>query len=186
MSRKTNSLRLYLSEILKSPIRMGSIWPSSPALGEAMARWLPESNGELMLELGPGTGNVTEKLLEAGLPQERLVAVEKSERLAGFLSQRFPKARIIAGDALHLDRVLDGMKFGAVFSSLPLKLFSEQEVERISDALSQVLLPGAPWVQFSYQIINGLLPAKSFRPVASKIVWQNFPPAKVSVYQSCA
>lgn len=162
---------------------MGTVWPSSPALAEAMARWLPEHRDQHMLELGPGTGIVTEKLLAAGLPEERLVAVEKSERMAGFLRERFPKAQIIAGDALELDRVLHGMKFGAVFSSLPLKVFSPDQVERISQAIHNVLLPGAHWVQYSYQIVNGHAPAKSFHAVDSEIIWQNLPPAKVSVYR---
>jgi len=183
MSAKHSSLRLFLSELAKRPLQMGTVWPSSPALAEAMARWLPTHQHDLMLELGPGTGIVTEKLLAAGLPEERLVAVEKSERLAGFLRERFPRAKIIAGDALELDRVLAGMRFGAVFSSLPLKVFSADEVERISDAIHKVLLPGAHWVQYSYQLINGHAPAKSFHAVDSEIVWQNLPPAKVSVYR---
>lgn len=183
MSAKTTPLRLFLSEIAKRPKQMGTVWPSSPALAEAMARWLPEHKGELMLELGPGTGIVTQKLLEAGLPQEQLVAVEKSGRMAGFLRERFPKARIIEGDALELDRVLEGMKFGAVFSSLPLKAFSPEQVDRISAAIHNVLLPGANWIQYSYQIINGHAPAKTFHAVDSQIVWQNLPPAKVSVYR---
>lgn len=184
MFAKTTAWRLFLLELVKSPKQIGSVWPSSPALATAMARWLPEDKGELMLELGPGTGIVTEKLLEAGLPQEQLVAVEKSERLAGFLRERFPNARIIAGDALELDRALEGMKFGGVFSSLPLKLFTVEEVERISAAIHNVLLPGAYWVQYSYQIINRRVPAKSFHAVGSEIVWQNLPPAKVSVYRN--
>ena len=184
MLPKTSELRLFLSEIAKSPIQMGAIWPSSPALGKAMARWMPATGGDLMLELGPGTGIVTEELLKTGLPQSRLVAVEKSERLVGFLRGRFPEARFIAGDALELERVLDGMKFGAVFSCLPLKLFSPEQLERIASAISNVLLPGGHLVQFSYQIIGRSVPGKIFRPVDSKIVWNNFPPAKVSVYRS--
>ena len=187
MSAKIQSpLRLFLSELAKRPKQMGTVWPSSPALGAAMARWLPEHKGELMLELGPGTGIVTEKLIEAGLPEDRLVAVEMSERMAGFLRKRFPKARIVTGDALQLDHVLDGLKFGAVFSSLPLKAFSSEQVERISAAIHNVLRPGAHWVQYSYQLINGHAPAKSFHAVDSEIVWQNLPPAKVSVYRRTA
>jgi len=183
MSAKNAPLRLFLSELAKYPKQMGTVWPSSPALAEAMARWLPASKDQHMLELGPGTGIVTEKLLEAGLPEDRLVAVEKSERLAEFLRERFPKARIVSGDAMELDRVLDGHKFGAVFSSLPLKAFSPEQVERISAAIHNVLLPGGNWIQYSYQIINGHAPAKSFHAVDSEIVWQNLPPAKVSVYR---
>lgn len=183
MSANPNSLRLFLSELAKRPKLVGAIWPSSPALGRAMARRLPEHQAELVLELGPGTGIVTEELLAAGLPQERLVAVEKSERLAGFLRERYPNARVITGDALEIDRDLAGIKFGAVISSLPLKLFPPKDVARLAEAIHNVLAPGADWVQFSYQIVNGRVPGKTFRRVATEIVWQNFPPAKVSVYR---
>jgi phosphatidylethanolamine/phosphatidyl-N-methylethanolamine N-methyltransferase len=162
---------------------MGTVWPSSPALAQAMARWLPADPEHPVLELGPGTGIVTERLLGAGLREERLVAVEKSERLAHFLRQRFPKALVVCGDALELDRVLGGMQFAGVFSSLPLKVFDPREVQRIADAIHGALLPGAHWVQYSYQLFNGHAPSVSFRAVDAQIVWQNLPPAKVSVYR---
>jgi len=176
------SLRLFLSEMARSPLLIGAIWPSSPALGRVMANWLPENCSAPVLELGPGTGIVTAELLAAGLPEDRLVAVEKSEVLASYLSARYPKSRIVAGDALELDSLFAGEKFGAVISSLPLKVFGPGQVDMLSQQISDILLPGAPWVQFSYHIANGKPPAKSFRSVDSKIVWSNFPPAKVSVY----
>jgi phosphatidylethanolamine/phosphatidyl-N-methylethanolamine N-methyltransferase len=137
-----------------------------------------------MLELGPGTGVVTDELLAAGLPEHLLVAVEKSPRLAGFLRERFPQARIVCGDALELEHILPGMKFGGVFSSLPLKVFSDQEVEQLSAAIHRVLLPDAHWIQYSYQILNGHAPAGSFFAVDHQMVWHNLPPAKVSVYRA--
>lgn len=183
MSAQTSPLRLFLAELARCPRQMGSVWPSSPALAEAMARWLPAQSDQPILELGPGTGIVTEKLLAAGLPEDRLVVVEKSPALADFLRGRFPRARVIQGDALELDRVVGGEKFGGVFSSLPLKVFTPEEVARLSTAIHQVLLPGAPWVQYSYQLVNGHAPSPAFHPVQSHIVWQNLPPAKVSVYR---
>jgi phospholipid N-methyltransferase len=104
--------------------------------------------------------------------------------MADFLRQRFPKAQILMGDALELSRLLDGKKVGAVFSSLPLKVFSATQIEQLSAEIQRVLEPGGHWVQYSYQIVNGHAPAKSFRSVDSEIVWQNFPPAKVSVYRA--
>jgi phosphatidylethanolamine/phosphatidyl-N-methylethanolamine N-methyltransferase len=185
MSAKfVSPIRLFLSEIAKSPKQMGTVWPSSPVLARAMARWLPESREQFMLELGPGTGTVTEQLLAAGLPEERLIAVEKSQRMAGFLRERFPKARILAGDALELRALLQGQKVGAVFSSLPLKVFSPDQVERLSSEIHGVLEPRGHWVQYSYQLIHGHAPARHFHAVGSEIVWQNLPPAKVSVYQA--
>lgn len=166
----------------RSPLQIGAIWPSSPALGRVMARWLPEGSSAPVLELGPGTGIVTAELIAAGLPEERLVAVEKSAVLADYLAARYPASRIIAGDALELDQLFAGERFGAVISSLPLKVFGPGQVGILASQITELLLPGAPWVQFSYQIANGRAPDKSFRSIDSSIVWSNFPPAKVSVY----
>jgi phosphatidylethanolamine/phosphatidyl-N-methylethanolamine N-methyltransferase len=184
MASKSMMLRQFLMEIARNPFQMGAVWPSSPALARAMARWLPEDSHHPILELGPGTGIVTEELLAAGLPEERLVAVEKSPALARSLQSRFPKARILSGDALEIQELLQGQQVGAVFSGLPLKVFKPDQVRRLADQIHHCLLPGAPWVQFSYQLVSSRAPAPAFHSTASKVVWLNLPPAKVSVYRS--
>lgn len=183
MASKSMMLRKFLMEMARNPFQMGAIWPSSPALARAMAQWLPEGFQHPVLELGPGTGIVTAELLAAGLPEDRLVAVEKSPSLARFLRTRFPNARILSGDALEIHELLEGQKVGAVFSGLPLKVFKPDQVLRLADQIHQCLLPGAPWVQFSYQLVSGEAPAPSFRSTASQVVWRNFPPAKITVYR---
>jgi phosphatidylethanolamine/phosphatidyl-N-methylethanolamine N-methyltransferase len=184
MASKSMMLRQFLMEIARNPFQMGAVWPSSPALARAMAQWLPEDAQHPILELGPGTGIVTEELLAAGLAEERLVAVEKSPVLARSLQARFPKARILSGDALEIQKLLQGQRVGAVFSGLPLKVFRPDQVRRLADQIHHCLLPGAPWVQFSYQLVSNRAPAPAFRSTASQVVWLNFPPAKVSVYRS--
>ena len=59
-----------------------------------------------MLELGPGTGAVTEALLKRGLREDRLVAIERNPNLAQLLRETFPRAQIITGDAWELDDLL--------------------------------------------------------------------------------
>jgi len=162
---------------------MGTVWPSSPALGTAMARWLPRDSNHSVLELGPGTGIVTEKLIAAGLPEEQLIAIEKSERMARFLRGKYPRATVLTGDALELAGLLGDRKVAGVFSSLPLKIFTLEEVQHLAHQIESVLLPGHNWIQYSYQIVNGHAPSTSFHAVDSEIVWQNLPPAKVSVYR---
>lgn len=183
MSAHNNSLRLFLSEIARAPRQMGTVWPSSPALARAMARWLPATSNHQVLELGPGTGIVTEKLLAAGLPEEKLIAIEKSDRMAEFLRKKFPRATILSGDALELGNLLGDRQVAAVFSSLPLKVFTPQEADQLARQIESVLLPGHHWIQYSYQIVNGHAPSTSFHAVDSEVVWQNLPPAKVSVYR---
>jgi phosphatidylethanolamine/phosphatidyl-N-methylethanolamine N-methyltransferase len=180
---------LFLQEWLVNPQGTGSVVPSSRRLAAAMARWLPRNPESFVLELGPGTGAVTAALLKRGLREDRLVAIENNPTLTKLLRKRFPQAQIITGDAWHMDTLLRDLRVpvesvGAVISSLPLLNFPKEQVEALAKKIRAVLEPQGNWVQYSYRI-DKLRPrgASSFRLHASKIVWLNFPPARVSVFR---
>lgn len=178
---------LFLQEWLFHPKRTGSVVPSSKRLAAAMARWLPKNPDHYVLELGPGTGVVTQAMLARGLREDRLVAIENNAKLAHHLRERFPRAHIITGDAWQLDELLRRRQIetvGAVISSLPLLNFSEAQAEALAQKIRAVLEPRGHWVQFTYRI-HKLRPrgATSFRLHASNIVWLNLPPARVSVFR---
>src|SRR5690349_7767629 len=97
---------LFLREWFANPQRTGAVAPSSPRLAAAMADWLPENPESFVLELGPGTGAVTEALIKNGLREEKLVAIERNPKLARLLREKFPRAQIIAGDAWKMDDLL--------------------------------------------------------------------------------
>ncbi len=180
---------LFLQEWLVNPGRTGSVVPSSKHLAAAMARWLPANPESFVLELGPGTGIVTEALLQRGLREDKLIAIEHNPKMARLLHERFPRALIITGDAWRLDELLRQQSepiesVGAVISSLPLLNFSEEQAGALAQKIRAVLEPQGNWVQFTYRI-HKLRPrgAASFRLHASKIVWLNLPPARVSVFR---
>jgi len=155
-----------------------------------MARWLPTDRESYVLELGPGTGAVTQALLKRGLREERLVAIDNNPSMARHLRERFPRAQIITGDAWRMDELLrdrpDPIRsVGAVISSLPLLNFPEHEANALAHKIRSILVPGGHWVQYSYHIGKDRVPgAVNFRVRASNVVWFNLPPARVSVYQA--
>jgi phosphatidylethanolamine/phosphatidyl-N-methylethanolamine N-methyltransferase len=180
---------VFLREWIANPQRTGAVAPSSPQLGAAMARWLPRNPESFVLELGPGTGAVTDALLKYGLREDRLVAIEKNPNLARLLHKRFRSAQIITGDAWDLDQLLRDCahpieSVGAVISSLPLLNFPKEQADALAQKIRSVLEPRGRWVQYSYQIgKNRSRGGDDFRLIASKIVWFNIPPARVSVFQ---
>ncbi len=180
---------LFLQEWIANPQRTGSLAPSSRQLGAAMAQWLPADPESYVLELGPGTGAVTDALIKRGLREDRLVAIERNPKMARLLRDKFPNAQIINGDAWHLDHLLRSRRepvesVGAVISSLPLLNFPIAEAEALTQKIRAVLEPDGNWVQYSYHLgRNQIRGAASFQLRASKIVWWNFPPARVSVFQ---
>jgi phosphatidylethanolamine/phosphatidyl-N-methylethanolamine N-methyltransferase len=180
---------VFLREWLANPQRTGAVAPSSPQLGAAMARWLPRNPESYVLELGPGTGAVTDALLKYGLREDRLLAIEKNPTLAKILRKRFLEANIINGDAWDLDKLLSELprpveSVGAVISSLPLLNFPKAEADSLAEKIRAILEPRGRWVQYSYQIIKDRSRGgDDFKLLASKVVWFNLPPARVSVYQ---
>ena len=180
---------LFLQEWLVNPQRTGSVVPSSRQLAAAMARWLPANPDSFVLELGPGTGAVTAALLKRGLREDRLIAIDNNPNLTKLLRKRFPQAQIITGDAWHMDTLLRDLRepvetVGAVISSLPLLNFSVEQAEDLAQKIRTILEPQGTWVQYSYQIGNLRSRGSSrFRLLASKIVWFNLPPARVSVFK---
>ena len=180
---------VFLQEWFANPQRTGSLAPSSPQLAAAMAQWLPADPESYVLELGPGTGAVTEALIKRGLREDRLVAIERNPKMARLLRDKFPRAQIIIGDAWHLDHLLRSRRepvesVGAVISSLPLLNFPPVEAEALTQKIRAILEPDGNWVQYSYHLgkkqVRG---AASFKLRASKIIWLNFPPARVSVFR---
>ena len=180
---------LFLREWMANPQGTGSVAPSSPQLGAAMARWLPRNPESFVLELGPGTGAVTDALLKHGLREDRLLAIEFNPNLAKLLRKRFRRAHIITGDAWELDSLLAELpqpveSVGAVISSLPLLNFPKEKAHALAQKIRAVLEPRGRFVQYSYHIVNDRSRgADDFRLIASKIVWFNLPPARVSVFQ---
>ena len=184
-----NDTGFFLQEWLANPQHTGAVAPSSPRLAAAMAHWLPADPDSFVLELGPGTGAVTQALFNRGLREDRLVAIERNPKMADKLRERFPLAHIITGDAWQMDSLLREHdeqieSVGAVISSLPLLNFPPHEADALAKKIRAILEPKGKLVQYSYHLSN-LRPRGTayFRPLTSKIIWLNLPPARVSVYQ---
>ena len=180
---------IFLRAWLVNPQRTGSVTPSSPQLGAAMARWLPRDPESFVLELGPGTGAVTDALLKFGLREDRLIAIEHNPALAKLLQKKFPRANIITGDAWELDTLLAKLPepvkaVGAVISSLPLLNFPKAQADALAQKIRAILEPRGRLVQYSYHLIKDRSRGTDdFRLLASKIIWWNLPPARVHVFQ---
>ena len=186
---RLSATTLFCFEAIFRPHQIGAILPSGRPLARGMARWLPQDPDAYVLELGPGTGSVTEALFEQGLREDRLIAIEKSEKMADLLRNRFPKAKIIAGDAFQLDQMLHrharhADKIGAVFCSLPLRNFRAAVADELAKKIRLLLPSGGRLIQYTYRIASTPPRASHhFERVASDVVWFNVPPARVSVYQ---
>ncbi|TNE84867.1 MAG: ribose ABC transporter permease [Deltaproteobacteria bacterium] len=93
---------LFLRKFLAQGPSIASLAPSSTALAEAMCRFVDDSRPQVLLELGAGTGAVTEVVARRMHPDSVLFAVERDEDFAALAQARVPRARVLHGDVLDL------------------------------------------------------------------------------------
>jgi phosphatidylethanolamine/phosphatidyl-N-methylethanolamine N-methyltransferase len=186
------SLRLddevsFIRSWLDKPLTTGAVMPSGKLLARTMARYVDTSIPGQIIELGPGTGPVTEALVAHGVDPARLLLVEFNPVFCRILRSRYPNATVVQGDAYNLKRLLESLArqpAAAVVSGLPLltKPFKTR-VRLINDAFA-LMHQEAPFVQFTYAMTPPI-PKRLARAriEASERIWFNLPPARVWVYR---
>src|SRR5947209_19556850 len=143
----------FIRSLFERPLATGAVTPSGRVLARTMARYVEPELPGVVVELGPGTGPVTEALVDHGVDPARLVLVEFNPAFCQLLRARFPAATVIQADAYGLRRVLATLlrqPAAAMVSGLPM--FTKPvrtRVRLLREALS-LLVPGAPFVQFTY------------------------------------
>jgi phosphatidylethanolamine/phosphatidyl-N-methylethanolamine N-methyltransferase len=177
----------FIRSWIERPLTIGAVAPSSKMLARAMARYVdPHSDGPVV-ELGPGTGPVTAALVEAGVDPARLVLVEFNPAFCRILRARYPDATLVQGDAYSMRRLLETLLLqpaAAVVSGLPLVTKPMRMRLRLIRDAFDLMLPGAPFVQFTYSVASPL-PRRlgGFTVEKSERIWMNIPPARVWVYR---
>jgi phosphatidylethanolamine/phosphatidyl-N-methylethanolamine N-methyltransferase len=187
-----NGIRLddevrFIRTWIEKPLTTGAVTPSSRALARTMAAYIDPGRPGPIIELGPGTGPVTEALLAQGIDPSRLVLVEFDPTFCRLLRARYPEATVVQGDAYSLKRLLGGLlqqPAAGVVSGLPLFTKPLRMRLRLLFEAFGLMSPGAPFVQFTY---NAVAPIPKrldrVRAEASERIWLNIPPARVWVYR---
>jgi phosphatidylethanolamine/phosphatidyl-N-methylethanolamine N-methyltransferase len=175
----------FLRALITRPKNIGAIFPSSPGLAQAIARQVDPLAGPV-LEIGPGTGVVTEAILARGVAPDHLTLLEYDEELARHIAARFPKTHVIHGDAFELNHTLGprySAPFGAIVSGIPLLNHPVAQRRAYVEGLTRRLVPGSPLIQFSYGTRAPVVPPPGHSVVRTAVVWANLPPARVWVYR---
>src|ERR1700720_4639485 len=172
----------FIRSWIEKPLSIGAVTPSGRALARAMAAYVDPNSSGPVVELGPGTGPVTEALVAAGVAPSRLGLVEFNPSFCRILQSRYPEATLVQGDAYSLRRLLETLLLqpaAAVVSGLPLVTKPIRMRWRLIRDAFDLMLPGAPFVQFTYSVASPL-PRRfgGFSVEASERVWMNIPPAR--------
>ncbi|KAG1650063.1 Quinone reductase [Nymphon striatum] len=145
----------FFGALAKSPKTVGAVAPTSCQTADLMASNITHPNKLPVLELGPGTGAITNAILRRGVQQKDIYAVEYNAKFCRELRTRLPNANIVEGNAFELDDALAHLgeqQFDCVVSGLPLLNFEPAlRAQFLKGALKRIPV-GRPLIQFSYGI----------------------------------
>lgn len=177
----------FLRAWAEKPLQVGSVTPSSRALSRAIASNVDPSRPGPVIEIGPGTGPVTEALVERGISEDRLVLVEYEANFCELLRRRYPAARVVQGDAYTLKQTLAGIvgpgEAAAVVCGLPVIVRPEDIRISLLWQAFELMQPGTFYSQFTYSMVSPYpLKKAGCKVQRMQRVWRNVPPARVYTY----
>jgi phospholipid N-methyltransferase len=204
----TSPYRVFWREFRTSFRTTGAVLPSSRGLAKALCRELTRrrGRGQRVLEVGPGTGAVTQEIVRRLGPGDHLALVEVNAQFVAHLRRRLATEPLFqsAADQVRLwhesiEQFVPSDPFDVVISGLPLNNFAVDEVERLLGAMRRVMRPGASLSFFEYVAIRrakALVAPRTDRlrlrgigrtlgrlcerhGAGRELVWANVPPAWV-------
>jgi len=184
----------FVSRFIARPGTVGSIWPSSRQLGEAMIHQVDLKHGDVVVEYGPGTGPFTSVLRDRMPAGVEYLGIEHDQEFHANLVRRFPGMRFHHGSAEETPEILAHHGLGRarlVVSGLPFANMPEVLQARILKATNAALDCDGTFRTFTY-LLSSLNPSTvHFRRLVadhfhdhhgSRTIVQNFPPARVLSY----
>jgi len=183
---------LFLKAFVRDPSGIGAVAPSSRFLAEAMVGAAGIEAGHTIVELGAGTGPMTEVLYEHH-PDCAMLVLEPDPALAARCRARVPKADVVEALAQDLPSLTAARGWSAVdrvVSSLPFASFPEPLQQAVFSAIADVIAPDGRFVTFTYahsptlpagRRARRMLEDRFARVRTTPIVWRNLPPAFVYV-----
>ncbi len=173
----------FLRSMLREPFAVGALAPSSRSLASLMVTDMKP--GSRVIELGAGTGAVTEAILDAGVRADDLILIEQNEEFAQQLARRFPNTTVVNANAVSLCRHIcpDFEPADFVVSGLPLLLFPARTKVRLLSQIFKSLRDDGCLYQFTYggrcPVSRSLLRSLGLKATLMKFTPFNVPPAFV-------
>lgn len=141
----------------RDPMAVGLPFVSSTWAALRLARTTLDAaipGGGPVLELGAGTGAVTEALLAEGCPVDQIIVVERDAELCRTLDRRFRgRLHVLQGDALELGKILrraQVLSVSVVLSGLPMRAIPRVAAARCYAAALRLMPRGGAVIQYTY------------------------------------
>ncbi len=178
---------VFFKRWLKNPLQIGAFFPSSRSLARLIGREVLVSPHQIVVELGGGTGILTEELIKAGVPENQLYVIEIDPILVSYLKKRFPNVIVLHGNAINLPDLIPPEflgKVSTIVSGMPLLNMPKIVQKDIVDASFKSLTKNGRFIQYTYSPFSSLASHKfGLSKRRAGFVLKNFPPATIWCYE---
>ena len=173
----------FLRRFLDSPMEIGSVLPSSPALVGAMMTGIDWGKVHTVAELGAGTGVISHRINTLRHAKSRFICFENDPHLHRHLERNFDGVTF-ERDAFAIRQAVKKHQLcgvDCVISGLPLINFPRLKRHRLLKDIYSVLNPGGMFVAFQYTPRLQSNFVSVYDQIERRYIWANIPPAYVFV-----
>ncbi|MCM2373631.1 class I SAM-dependent methyltransferase [Aporhodopirellula aestuarii] len=175
-------------EWLSHPSQVASVIPSFPSLTRTIAKRDCIRSARQMVDLGPGTGGTTERLLDTARHDCRVLAIEKT---SGFIETLNaigdPRLTVVQDDVVGLERILlmHEMKSpDVIISGIPFSSLDADTAQSAMKAIYRTLGDGGTFIAYQLRGHVAEYARPLFgEPVAVQYVLLNLPPLRIFTWQ---
>jgi phospholipid N-methyltransferase len=152
---RSGDVLLFARNFFRHPRMLGSIIPSSRFLIRQLLQPIDWTAARVIVEYGPGVGNITAEILARMQPDALLIAIETNAEFVRFLRASFPDKRlcVMEGSAESVDEILHRLghtQADYIISGIPLGTFSADLRDRILRKTSGALAPGGSFLVYQF------------------------------------
>ncbi|MER7014886.1 methyltransferase domain-containing protein [Saccharopolyspora sp. NPDC000359] len=185
--RKLGEYRTFLRSAVRNPRVVGAATPTSAAVAATVAQVVPTTGTPVVVELGPGTGSLSDGI-HARLPQgARHLGIELGEGMVEHLRAHKPWLEVVHADASDLLALLDKRgitRVDAVISSIPWSLMPGGAQDHLLRQAAEALAPHGAFTALTYLPADRTPGGRRFRnrlehvfdEVLTHTTWRNLPP----------
>lgn len=172
-----------LTSFLRSPRTVGSIVPSSAALGKALSEKILSDLTANVVELGSGTGPVTAQILERLHSPDLLTCIEIDSVLCARFRRDFPDVNLLERDCRDIGALFAGRDISNIVSSLPYKSLPRSTTDAIFEQKISLSSSRTVISLFSYDFVFANYHRRyPIKLIDTSSVFLNCPPARVYHY----
>jgi len=161
----------------------GTVVRSSPFLINRLLRSIEFRRARTIVQLGVGTGCITEALLERMRPDARLLSLELNRIFVDECEEvgdpRLVLRHSCASELPTIAEELGITSIDYVVSSLPLSMMDDAIVDRVLTASQVLLAPDGLFLQYQYSLGRKDVLERRFGDVRVGFTLVNIPPAFV-------